>query len=1124
MNEEEINLSDLFDEQNSTGEDIIKTKDNTLYKDIYEETKKISLYIDESINNFHLIFKKNFKNFNDSLLYLKKIDIPNNCICGRYLDSGWRCLDCSKVNNSVICNKCYKKSNYLHKGHKMLYLIDGEGMCDCGDPNVLKTFCSEHNGPFKNDTQINEYISKVFENDILKNLILFFDEFFLKFSEYLLLTEKCEYFTNDIFYESFYGKENDEKKDIIFLKNNFCEIFKKFLNFLLSISKNNFGILQLILINFTKNHFKRGNIYENCKTSHSCIKILDNDIKIINNNNNEIVQNHVCECPFLRLLLSNWRKEIKSENNNYEQFLYTFVYNLPLKRAFCIIFFKIYKTIILNYNKNIILNINQFLIENELIFLANNSTLIEDNYEIFYNIFSYKIKLLNSKKINGIKNEFNNTILQTLEDISGDIRFVTMHYTHPKIKEILSGKTSMIKRVFDCICLIHNDIEFKSILPHPQFQNKSFSKKFINLEEKLLNIIKEISMFIQWNNYNQMKDIFIYIINKIINQKSEGIKQLEYNEYSFHLSLYRAFGLMINYFCFNYSLNNKCNLIDSIHYFKNNFFKSLEECETFTNILLSDYFKFFGFIFGIKNSFFNYYNSLKSYYSLYFNDNSDFLKIDFTLLKYLFSLSEQNIDINLYLEKSNLEYCYSIFEKYFFKFNNSIYDEYDNKDLENMINQWISLLELLIILMKNNETPFSCLMEYYIKCHSLETQRNLFNNIKMNNYIIIDMKNILKDKIVHNIIIKSNLCKFDDIENCLQKVDEYIFEEKYIHKVLNELTLTRMIGENKYYYLKDSSFKYLDMNYYFSQNDKSKAQNYILDFKKDIIKLYNMHFFNPSQMTFEFCTASYEKLLLNKKNLELIIIIIEKIVSISEQSESEYTKDFDSFKLRLLPVILNYLLIFSKINTKSFLKFKNENRDLIDQLSQILSNSIINNQKNNRIQKDIEENINEVIKQLKNYEFIYEKYNDLKEYDYNIENININDKKYRENTNEENNNKSKIKHLKQKLKSSIKNKNNNFIKLNDEIIKSADDIKNKIDENMKDSNEEIICCLCRKYLKLDSFDEPYGSTGALYNDFFYVNSLNSTIRTELSKLKNGNSQDNIFEQNNKIFDDSKKNQ
>ena len=65
-------------------------------------------------------------------------------------------------------------------------------MCDCGDPDSLYIFCPEHSGPFTNQIQIIEYISKNFNVDILNKLILFFDEFFCKFSKYLILTEKNE--------------------------------------------------------------------------------------------------------------------------------------------------------------------------------------------------------------------------------------------------------------------------------------------------------------------------------------------------------------------------------------------------------------------------------------------------------------------------------------------------------------------------------------------------------------------------------------------------------------------------------------------------------------------------------------------------------------------------------------------------------------------------------------------------------------------------------------------------------------------------------------------------------------------------------------------------------------------
>ena len=225
MNENEFSKFNQFNLQNSEEEEEqeeqeeqIKTKDNILYTNIHLETKKISLYLDESINNFHLLFQNNLKDFDEVLEYLETIDITKKCICASYLENAWVCRDCSKINNSIICNSCYKNSKHLHKGHNILYDLQEAGMCDCGDPNNLKTFCPEHKGPLKDKNEINDYISKVFNKDIIYNLKNFFDEFFFKFSEYLILTEKCEYFFNGKFKEDFNKKNSDEKDDIILLK------------------------------------------------------------------------------------------------------------------------------------------------------------------------------------------------------------------------------------------------------------------------------------------------------------------------------------------------------------------------------------------------------------------------------------------------------------------------------------------------------------------------------------------------------------------------------------------------------------------------------------------------------------------------------------------------------------------------------------------------------------------------------------------------------------------------------------------------------------------------------------------------------------------------------------------
>ena len=100
------------------------TKENTFYNKIYTETKEIFHYLDESINNFHLLFDKNLKDFEDCLKYIESISIPNKCVCAGVIETipGWRCNDCSKYGNTIYCNDCYLKSKHLHKNHKVYFL------------------------------------------------------------------------------------------------------------------------------------------------------------------------------------------------------------------------------------------------------------------------------------------------------------------------------------------------------------------------------------------------------------------------------------------------------------------------------------------------------------------------------------------------------------------------------------------------------------------------------------------------------------------------------------------------------------------------------------------------------------------------------------------------------------------------------------------------------------------------------------------------------------------------------------------------------------------------------------------------------------------------------------------
>ena len=1175
----------------------LSNKDNLSFNYIHNETKDISEFFNDSINKFYLIFDKNFKDFEESLKYLEDIAIPNKCVCAGAIETipGWRCDDCSKYGNTIYCNDCYIKSKNLHKNHKVFFLYSSSGMCDCGDPDSLYTYCPEHSGPFKDQKQIDDYISKVFSKEILDKLNSFFATFFFRFSKYLVLTEKCDYFYKDYFEEKYNANDepllSNEKEDFLLIRRNFGIVYQNLITFLRLISHKNLGMLHLLANFLLKSHLDNQKLEDEFMTTHRCLKITEKEIKLFYTDK----QKHICICPFFRLFLTNYRDGINCEDENKE-FLLSFAHNLPLRTSFCVIFFATYRQIILNANEDFIINRNQFFLEDATVFIAKKSNLIEESYDFFYD---YLLKYFKSPKIITFSGSINEGII--MSKLLYPLIFIntdTKYFCKPKMRKLMTEKTSIMKRIIDCVCLIHNQNEFKSIYPHPQFQNKSFSSRLIDFEFRLLGIVEEFTMFIEWEKINYLKDIFKYLINKILNQEKEGIKILQNDEYTYHLGLYRCFEIFMNSFCFNYAFNNKCTLIEAINFFKQTFFESQNEVETLVDIIIKDYFKFFGFIIGGGNNFFNYYESVSNYSRIYFLTKESNL-MDFSLLKYLIIMTDKNVDIISFLKISNLEEVYSSFEKAFIlkndEKNEKIQIEEDNKednknnntesnidnnnsieppqinleffeflrnqnqrqitpqvleqlifnnrnnrnndksrDEYNCIMQWEHLLDLLIVFMKDDSSPYWNLMRIYNDAISSKTEKDLFDVVKNNNFAIQDLKNILKEKLIQEIIAQGNLTNMENISKKIDKHLQKIFEENNeFNKTIDELTYNKMNGEIKMIYLKDAYLKHFDSNYYISKKDKSDAQKYILDFKKDYIKTYNFYYFNPSKLTFEFFENVFEKILLNENNLELMIKIIEKLLDNKKVTEE---LDIKSVRNSLLPVILNYLTIFSVINTKSFIEFKNKNKNLISQISELLSNSVKNNKNNIILEKELEENVKVVINELNWYQIIDESINSdfskLNKYDYNCEvlqKLKEKEKKEEKNKNKINiipgdmknidENKKKGINMKNKLKNLMKKRADIFmdkVASNKEMIKAIND-ENKKREKINIENE-MMCFYCRNPIKLDSFEVPYGKIGLLIEDYFYNNSLKSTIKSELSKLleKNKN-KDEIYS---KIIDNT----
>ena len=135
-----IKKEDTFDK---ISEFELITKDNELYSQIYTSTKKIHSYFEDAIKKFPSLFETDIKTFDESLDYLEKISIPNKSVCAGIIEAipGFHCIECSKYENTAYCSDCFLKSKNIHKNHKVEFLYRDAGMCDCGDPDSLNTFC-----------------------------------------------------------------------------------------------------------------------------------------------------------------------------------------------------------------------------------------------------------------------------------------------------------------------------------------------------------------------------------------------------------------------------------------------------------------------------------------------------------------------------------------------------------------------------------------------------------------------------------------------------------------------------------------------------------------------------------------------------------------------------------------------------------------------------------------------------------------------------------------------------------------------------------------------------------------------------------------------------------------------
>ena len=140
----------------------------------------------------------------------------------------------------------------------------------------------------------------------------------------------------------------------------------------------------------------------------------------------------------------------------------------------------------------------------------------------------------------------------------------------PKINLIdkISSKLGIFNNLIDIVCLINNLNVFENKIKFNAFQRHGYLFYLLNIELYCLQITIFISLLLDLDNLETVKFIFNKLITKINEYKTlKG--SLDKKIFTPHIVYIRYYSIFLNRFCFNYSIKNKCDLLDSFQYFQN---------------------------------------------------------------------------------------------------------------------------------------------------------------------------------------------------------------------------------------------------------------------------------------------------------------------------------------------------------------------------------------------------------------------------------------------------------------------------------------------------------------------------------------------------------------------------
>ena len=972
-------------------------------------------YIIDSTSSLYLKIV-NLNSYEELRKMFELLNLDTNSICAKEMVNcgAWSCDDCIRSDNSIYCQECWSQMKDKHINHNIRFKKVGiDGTCDCGDHNYIdsKYFCPKHKGIFTSDMMIKEYIKKSLGEKLPLNLISI---------NQIMFDNMANYFIQEIYYKN----KSTEFKNIV---EDFINCFGKLCEMSTAC---NFIIGDLLL---KKYYFQ---------VNHNCLDFDDNGGRIIKGS----LTSHKCTCHFMRYLLEFWPG--KKEN-----LVYKLISNYKLKKIIGLYYFFFFKEFIKNRIEDFEDLDFQIIFKDVLEIACNINGLIDNIYEGMIDIFNIFLnkdeKIKTDKQENKLSNILKNSNIHQkyflLKNIILRLRADTLYILSNITLNYLSNNTNIIFKLIDMISMLHNINPIKAIFPRPQNnQGFKFENDLLNIELDMLDIFGLYISIFNFDNNDLIQKIFLHF-SQIIQEKIKN--ELEENEYSFHITLYRAFSIFLNRYCFHISNKNNSDLYKSL----NNIEKLFPDFQKCSRVIIKSIYKVFGFITACKEGLFSYYGpDMKRYEFIYFNIEN-FIYLDFCLLKYLLSMKENSkyFEINEIIrltEVENSNKCIQDILK-----NNKI----DNPDLlldegnKIYLNIFIDILNLILNLLRNNFYHIWVLGFSYSELKSNKIKDKLIEDIlKKDNNNFIEMT---KQLIINKLLINENSAHFTDITNGIFHFLRDYFGEIKIKEIIISLTNKTLTKDWKANFsLKDEFLKYIDLNYLFSPILKSKVEKYISEFKNKKVSIYNIHFYPVNKFDSKLNNVIYNHFYFNKKNYDFLLEITFFILS--------QRNNFDLLSDYFIPCLLNYLSIFFEYYSN--FSFSKENSKL-NKIMDVLENNYL---------KDEEKKLfcNYLVQKLKEQSVLN----------------NLNNKKEMNSTNEKSATKSIKSAMKEKMKNKFKDKNENlFNKLG---LKKTISVK---------VNSEA-CIICHKSIDKNDITKPFGLIGNILDDNYISNSFFKTIEKE----------------------------